>query len=526
MTQALDLCDIQGNVVRAYGRFGFPIARYLLLNISVGAGGRSWLTGIIPDITKSATWRDESKGVLRGVTRPKATLNMAINHAGLAALELPLESLNSFSAEFSMGMKMRKDITGDIGLSSPEHWDPVWQGEDASKAVHVLLTINASTREELEMQYGKITDKIAQSLGAVTLLDGHRGPNGSLLPYQEAQLIYEGNEATSKEHFKYTDGIGDPFFEGIQDAPARVKGRGKQMPDGTWKPLATGEFLHGHLDEAREYPPAATPILLSRNGTYMVYRKLHQYVASFDALLEREGAAYPGGKELMAAKFVGRWRTTGAPLVKVPDEVSHKQFEEDLKNASKEQQDEMLSNFTYDADMSGARCPISSHIRRINPRASLELKAGKAPGEFVRNAGIIPKLNAFDTPGALANRRRILRRGLPYGDSTLRNNDNGDHGVIMMMLNADIGRQYEFVQQQWVNYGNDFREANDKDVILGNRSDDIPGSVIHPADPEGDAPPRFVCNIPRLVETRGGDYFFVPSLTALRLIARGLIDPT
>ena len=96
----------------------------------------------------------------------------------------------------------------------------------------------------------------------------------------------------------------------------------------------------------------------------------------------------------------------------------------------------------------------------------------------------------------------------------------------MMMLNADIGRQYEFIQQQWVNYGNDFREANDKDVILGNRSKLIPSSVTHQVDPEGDAPPRFVLNIPQLVETRGGDYFFVPSLTALRLIARGLIDPT
>ena len=516
MTKALDLCDIQGNVVRAYGRFGFPIARYLLLNIREGVGGRRWLTGILPHITNSATWSDEPDGF----ARPRATLNIAMNHAGLAALELPLESLNSFSTEFSMGMKMRKDITGDVDLSSPEHWDPVWQSDDDSKAVHVLLSINAITREALETQYGRVNDQIAQSLGAVALLDGHRGPNGSLLPYQEAHIIFEDGKPTSKEHFKYTDGIGDPFFEGIQDAPARVNGRGKQMSDGTWKPLATGEFLHGHLDEAREYPPAAAPILLSRNGTYMVYRKLHQNVASFDALLEREGAAYPGGKELMAAKFVGRWRNTGAPLVSVPDAVSNDKWAIDYKNASPEKQDAMLSNFTYDDDMSGARCPMSGHMRRVNPRASLELKAGACPGELVRNSG------AFDTPGALANRRRILRRGLPYGDSTLRDSDHGDHGVIMMMLNADIGRQYEFVQQQWVNYGNDFREANDKDVILGNRSNNLPNSVVHQADPEGDAPPRFVRNIPLLVETRGGDYFFVPSLTALRLIARGLIDPT
>ena len=516
MTKALDLCDIQGNVVRAYGRFGFPIARYLLLNISNGPGGRSWLTSMIPSFTNSATWSNEPGGVMR----PKVTLNIAINHAGLAALELPLESLNSFSTEFSMGMKKRKDITGDVGPSSPEYWDPVWHDDVDHKPVHVLLTLNAINREALETQYQWVVDQVLATAGTVTLLDGHRGPNGQQLPYQEAHIIFEKGLPTAKEHFGYTDGIGDPYFEGIQDAPSRVNGRGKQMSDGTWEPLATGEFLHGHLDEAREYPPAAAPILLSRNGTYLVYRKLHQNVASFDGLLEREGAAYPGGKELMAAKFVGRWRNTGAPLVNVPDEASNERWEKEFETASKEQQDAMLSNFTYDDDMSGARCPMSGHMRRVNPRASLELKAGACPGELVRNSG------AFDTPGALANRRRILRRGLPYGDSALRDSDHGDHGVIMMMINADIGRQYEFVQQQWVNYGNDFREANDKDVILGNRSNNLPNSVIHQADPEGEAPPRFVRNIPLLVETRGGDYFFVPSLTALRLIARGLIDPT
>ena len=516
MTKALDLCDIQGNVVRAYGRFGFPIARYLLLNISDGPGGRSWLTAMIPNVTNSATWGTGPDDAVR----PKVTLNIAINHAGLAALELPLESLNSFSTEFAMGMKKRKDITGDIGASSPEHWDPVWSDDADHKPVHVLLTLNAITPKALESQYQWVCDQILATAGAVVLLDGHRGPDGQLLPYQEANIIFENGLPTPKEHFGYTDGIGDPYFEGIQDTRTRVEGRGKQMSDGTWQPLATGEFLHGHLDEAREYPPAAAPILLSRNGTYLVYRKLHQNVASFDALLAREGASYPGGAELMAAKFVGRWRDNGAPLVNAPDAASKLQWDADYAKATPQERDAMLSNFTYDEDMSGARCPMSGHMRRVNPRASLELKAGVCPGQFVKNPG------AFDTPGALANRRRILRRGLPYGDSTQRDNDNGDHGVIMMMLNADIGRQYEFVQQQWVNYGNDFREANDKDVILGNRSKHLPSSVIHQTDPEEDAPPRFVRNIPLLVETRGGDYFFVPSMTALRLIARGLIDPT
>jgi deferrochelatase/peroxidase EfeB len=386
--------------------------------------------------------------------------------------------------------------------------------------VHILLTLNALSPEAMVQQYDTIVQTLADSQGAVALLDGHLGQDGQLLPYQEGHVLWEDGKPTSKEHFGYTDGIGDPYFEGIADPRYRVEGRGKQMQDGTWQALATGEFLLGHVDEAHEYPPAPEPVMFSRNGTYMVYRKLHQNVASFDALLQREGAHYPGGPEMLAAKFVGRWRDNGAPLVSAPDAKTKQAWDTQYAQASPAQRDAMLSDFVYDDDMSGARCPMSAHIRRLNPRASLEIKAGACPGEFARDKG------AFDTPGALANRRRILRRGLPYGNSSDRSSDTGNHGVIMMMLNADIGRQYEFVQQQWVNYGNDFREGNDKEVLLGNHSAMDPSCVVHAVDPAGDAPPRFVRNIPRLVETRGGDYFFVPSLTALRLVARGLIDPT
>jgi deferrochelatase/peroxidase EfeB len=516
MTKELDLWDIQGNVVRPYGRFGFPVARYLLLNVRDGRLGRQWLAGLVPRITTSATWGDGPGGV----PKPLATLNMAINHAGLLALDVPQATLNSFPHEFTMGMRKRRDIIGDDGPSGPDYWDPVWRSTEADKAVHILLSLNAQTPVAMAQQYDAILQTVTDSQGAVALLEGHLGQDGQAMPYQEGHLLWEDGKPTAKEHFGYTDGIGDPYFEGIADPRYRVEGRGKQMEDGTWQPLATGEFLLGHIDEAHEYPPAPEPVLFSRNGTYMVYRKLHQNVGSFDALLQREGAHYPGGPELLAAKFVGRWRDNGAPLVSAPDAKAKAAWDAAFDTASPEQRDAMLSDFVYDDDMSGARCPMSAHIRRINPRASLEIKAGVCPGEFARDKG------AFDTPGALANRRRILRRGLPYGNSSDRSSDAGNHGVIMMMLNADIGRQYEFIQQQWVNYGNDFREGNDKEVLLGNHNAIDPTCVVHAADPAGDAPPRFVRNIPRLVETRGGDYFFVPSLTALRLVARGLIDPT
>ncbi len=519
-TAPLDLFDIQGDIVRPYGRFGFPFARYVFFNIREGTGGRAFVGALLTKVTSAATW-----GVGPDpIPKPLATTNVALTYQGLKNLELPRATLAEFPEEFAMGMKARKDILGDDGPSSPEHWDPIWRNSRVKNRdldVHVLVSINGQTMAALEERYQWLLDAVAASDGAVVQLKGHRGDDGSEdLPYQEGHALTVDGQLSSQEHFGYTDGIGDPYFAGLADAPGRVRGRGKQMDDGTWAPLATGEFLLGHIDEAHEYPAAPTPFLLSRNGTFMVYRKLHENVASFDSFLDRESRTFPGSKCLLKAKFVGRWADNGAPLTAAPDDKSKAEWDARFAQASDAEKDRMLSDFTYDDDMSGAKCPFSSHIRRINPRASLEFIQGDNPAAMVRNKG------AFDTPGALVNRRRIIRRGLPYGDAKDRQSDRGNHGIVIMMLNADIGRQFEFVQQQWINYGNDFKASNDKEILLGNHDKEYPSRAVLAADPDGERAPYFLRNIPRLVETRGGDYFFIPSMTALRLIAKGLIDPT
>jgi Dyp-type peroxidase family len=330
------------------------------------------------------------------------------------------------------------------------------------------------------------------------------------------------------------DGIGNPFFKGLDAHEESVMGGGKvtgEAPETRrgWEPLETGEFLLGHKDEAKEEPEAPAPELLAHNGTYVVYRKLHQNVESFDEYLKKVGATFPGGVEALAAKFVGRWRN-GAPLTSCPTEADAKALASTWqeakvaivaaktdaeRKAAKDRFAKINARFTafdYTKDLDGARCPVGAHIRRANPRAALQ---------FGENG-------AFETPGAVSNRRRILRRGLPYGDSTERR-DDGDHGVIFMAMNASIRRQFEFVQQQWMNYGNDFRLANDKDAIAGNHkvgSGGPEGCMTIQADPAQGGVPIFCGQLPRFVTTRGGEYFFMPSLTALRMIGEGSIDPT
>ncbi|HEX5658876.1 MAG TPA: hypothetical protein VFX59_16895 [Polyangiales bacterium] len=526
----LDLHDIQGNIVKAYGRYGFPKGRYILFTVCEGDAGRAFVQALAPSITTSAPWRTAAQG--KGAAIPEVTTNIAFTYRGLKALGVPRASLQTFPDEFAMGMRARRDILGDDGPSAPEKWDPVWTEE--SMPVDILISINGRDDACLEKRYQEILALEKASAGGVVLLKGHSGPNPD---YQAATAIYDQDGPTAKEHFGYTDGIGDPFFKGVGSHESNLIGGGKvttHSPEGKqgWEPLETGEFILGYKDEAFECPEAPSPKLLSHNGTYMVYRKLHENTESFDDYLEHVGKEFPGGKEALAAKFAGRWRN-GAPVSKFPTEKEAGEFAERWNKAKqeiastsdpKEREEkkarfaalnQQFSAFDYRDDQSGGRCPLGAHIRRANPRSALEFcQAG-----------------AFETPGALANRRRIIRRGLPYGESYTpeQRRDAQDHGIVFMALGASIRRQFEFVQQQWMNYGNDFQLANEKDALLGNHGKSergATGSMVVQTDPKQPEPPFFCAKIPRFVETRGGEYFFVPSLTALRMIGEGSIDPT
>lgn len=518
-TDYIDLDDIQGNIVKAYGRFGYPVARYLFFQFHELDEGRQFVESLLPLLTTSRPWFSET-----GL--PPATTNIAFSYQGLKHLGLPTKCLHSFPEEFSMGMKARAKILGDDLKSAPEHWDPVWQND---KRIHMFMSINAQTQEALEQRYDTILTLLSRHGDAVELLRGHRGSEGDEMPYQEARAIYKHGVPTSKEHFGYSDGISDPFFKGSGGNPANLLGggkptRGNPATEEGWEPLETGEFILGYRDEAQELPMAPVPHLLSMNGTFMVFRKLHENVGSFNRYIQEVGKDFPGGSEALAAKMAGRWRN-GAPMALFPTEAEANAFASELETArvkAKAAATELerqraqeyyltlrkkLTGFNYDSDIGGQKCPMGSHIRRANPRGCLEYGVK----------------DAFATPGALDNRRRILRRGLPYGTVTDPTSDEGEHGIIFMAINASIERQFEFVQQQWINYGNDFKLANEKDPLLGNHhgNEDF---IIQGSGP--DNPPFFCRNIPRFVATRGGEYFFVPSLTAIRMIACGLVDPT
>jgi len=148
----LDLHDIQGNIVKAYGRYGFPKGRYVFFGVSKSDEGRRFVNAITPMVTTSAPWRERGTNS-SGTPVPEVTTNVAFTYHGLRDLGVPRASLQSFPDEFAMGMRARRDILGDDGVSAPERWDPIWIQEEH---VHIMVAICGQDDACLERRYQQI----------------------------------------------------------------------------------------------------------------------------------------------------------------------------------------------------------------------------------------------------------------------------------------------------------------------------------------------------------------------------------
>lgn len=556
MTATLNLHDIQGNVIRAYGRFSFPFARYFFFNVRIPAAGRKFVDTVRREVTTAARWPEEAE-------KPLCSVNIGFTFFGLWQLEVPTRTLKGMPDEFAEGMKDRAFVLGDrdttkVQEDDPDwnaHWDRIWRdnrlvGNEGRDDVHIWISLNAQLKtpgtdtpvDELEERTEWLRGLCDASNGGVRLLKGH-AREGETLDYQPANAVFEKHGdvllPTPKEHFGYADGIGDPVFEGQyreSEMPEAVKGRGKRV-DGKWQPIATGEFILGHPDESQELPPAAMPPEFSHNGAFMAYRKLHEYVGRFREVLAEEAKRYAAvmevseeeASETLKAKMCGRW-SDGVPVAVVPTYPEWRAFRREkgladpdpvkaLKAQAHYLRSSESSDFRYADDMPGYKVPPGAHLRRMNTRDYLD----PLNRDGVDSAG-----NPYPNPKAdhsLNKRRRVLRRGLPYGVSDPeQNTDETEQGVVMMVIGSSLFRQFEFVQQQWVQYGLDFHQGNNTCPMLGEHRHHTRFTI--PADPRSGKPPYIMSKLRTFVECRGGDYFFIPSMTALRLIAMGVVDPT
>lgn len=414
--------------------------RYEFLNFDHPAGGRAWLTELLPNVQSAADVRDTMDESKRWIT-------LAFTWSGLRALGVPDASLETFPGEFREGMAARADILGDTGASAPAHWVGGLADE-----IHAIAILFARDEDEHRRCVGEHDKLLARCDGvhSVSYLDLNANP-----PFNYAH-----------DHFGFRDRLSQPA----------IKGSGEEPTPGSGAALQPGEFILGYPDEDGPVANLPEPQVLSHNGSYLAYRRLQEHVGAFRAYLS-DNAETPDEQELLAAKFMGRWRS-GAPLVLAPDADDPELGADPMRN----------NDFDYkEMDPFGYACPLGSHARRLNPR---------------------------DTAHNM-NRRRMIRRGATYGPALPDGapEDGVDRGIAAFIICADLVRQFEFAQNVWINDKTFHELGNEHDPICGSQDGTLDFTVPR-------RPIRTVHRgIPAFTTLRGGAYFFLPGLNALRYLA-------
>jgi len=479
--------------------------------------------------------------------------------SALRKLDLPAEALATFPSAFLQGMSApsRSRILGDDGPSAPSAWQ--WgAGETASDGVLLLYGVTPdaleSARRAVSEQLHAHGHRVVMEIPFVDLPE-------KTAPVQEI-------ERAKLEPFGFVDGVSQPAIRGTYKAlrgadPIHLVEAGEFIlgyPDNRGN-LPAGPTLDAIHDPDNVLPIATAPqhgfgrpIVnddrdLGRNGTFLAIRQLEQDVDGFWQFCAQTAgrlhAQFPhwGGvrPEFVGAKLIGRW-PDGTSVVRFPyqpgSEVDREQPLIRPGQGPVDQVEALLAphalppqppaqpqavaatpsrrklsvkftraevreiagkpdnDFLFGVeDPQGLRCPFGAHIRRANPRESF------APGSQEQLA--------------ITNRHRILRVGRRY-----RQAEGERPGLFFMCLNADLERQFEFVQQTWLQAPSFHGLMDERDPILGSRHPNAPTADDSFSMPTREVPVRFT-GMPEFVRTLGGGYFFMPGRSLLRYLASG-----
>jgi Dyp-type peroxidase family len=414
---------------------------HVLLRVDDARSGREALRRLITYVDSAAHWWRADR----------TWLSTAVTYAGLQAIGVPQNSLQSFPEAFRVGMAARAQHLGDVGINDPSNWESTYSGGE----IHIGVSAFSDSEEEHQR--------------ALTVArEQYEGVSGvSVLAMQDF-----GAQPGDLNPLGYKDGIDQPAIEGSGVDP--LPGQGPL--------IKAGEFILGYPGEAGVPLPMPQPDVLGRNGTYVGFRKYQSRVGAFNRFL-RDNGTTEQEREMIAAKLVGRWRS-GAPLTLAPEVDDPALGADPLRN----------NDFDYASDPRGQKAPFGCHIRRMNPRDTH-----------------LDRLTDV-------NLHRVIRRGTTYGapydaNAFSEEDDKTPRGAIFLLMSAKAMATLEFLQKEWINDGNFIGVGDERDPIIGRQEEDavytIPQAPVR----------RRLHGIETSNVLRGGEYFFMPSLSALRWIA-------
>jgi Dyp-type peroxidase family len=508
--------DIQGLFRSGYG--SLPAAGFFLLHIVDEVKAKAWLAAIAGEATpEQRAYRVTSIEELR--TPQERALQIAFTASGIEKLGAPgvlfeEDSPDGFSREFRLGMAGhgtdadgRSRRLGDIGNNAPCNWD--WGGRP-TQTPHVLLMLYAAA-DGLDAFEQMVLADLAGGFAVFRALRTARVSNP---------------EDLRREPFGFVDGISQPQV----DWDAREPSSGTRVTREYRNLIAAGEFLLGYENEyalCTQRPlvdPAFDPenILptaadcpskrdLGRNGSYLVFRQLEQDVAGFWHFV-RENSPADGGIGLAEA-MVGRRLATGDPLISVSGTA--------IPRVDRDPGRIRQNGFLFDSDPNGLSCPFGAHIRRANPRTA------DLPGGKQGTISILLRMLGLKDDGprgdliSSSRFHRIIRRGRAYGPVGADIDPDAPRGLFFICLNANIARQFEFIQNAWLATPRFNGMSGEADPLLGNR---LPSLGCDTTDafalPQPSGVSHRISGLPQFAAVRGGAYFFLPGIRALRFLAR------
>jgi Dyp-type peroxidase family len=476
---------VQGNIVG----FNKDFQRFVFLGFADAMAGRSFLAAMEPEVASASEVRRFNalfkeihlRGGGLGIVE-SSWANLGLTFHGLQVLDAP--GVQDFPDSFKSGMAARSEFIGDKDTSAPAGWVAPF-----NQQIDAVVILASDTAQDLDAAYVRLRARI-EPPGVVELsptLDGNVRP--------------EPNRG--HEHFGFKDGISQPGIAGL----TRSSKHGQDE-------IATGEFLIGYPDQDGRisggavpapgpnepgYPnQQATPALPSwaKDGSFVVLRRLRQSVAAFNDFVAQQATSLGVDPGLLGAKLVGRWRS-GAPLERTrnaPTSLDPSASDPSITHPSI-LSDHHINDFDYAPDdEDGHLVPRAAHIRKVNPRS--ETPPGKDE----------------------SNRHRILRRGIPYGPEFVSGEPpygpnvsaDQDRGLVFVCYQSSLARGFEFIQQSWANQEDFPRPADGRDSIISQDIDPRDFNLT---------PQNVHLAIGRWVTTTGGEYFFSPSLDAIKLLS-------
>jgi Dyp-type peroxidase family len=466
--QAL-LANLQGNALKSHGR---NESRHVFLKFTgPKAQVRAWIrTKIAPRVLTAAAQRAQSAAGGDG------GLVILFYLAAEGYRYLGLDPAKLKSRVFNKGMKhkghnlIKELFDTDNQDPKPDKWEPGFQ-----QTIHAMVSLADDQAQDQTRLLNEVSLLRAQLAGLadILLIDEGRALR---------RTVRDGTPLASPEpieHFGYFDGISQPLY--TKEDLDRYKQDGKGDPDTGWDPGAS-------LDLLVEADPFTTEA--DSYGSYLVYRKLYQNYGEFHAREDAVEAAVGLPDEQGGAMAVGRFED-GTPVV--VSATAGQVYTNDFVYKSPDP--------TKSLDPDGFRCPAHAHIRKVNPR-------GTTPSTSFENE----------------RKRRITRRGIPYGkpmpdicDAVATDpNPAADRGLLFMCYQANIEKQFEFIQRTWVDNPN--FPTNVLNLPTGKDTGDDPLIGQHRNAPQrwpktwgNAAAGRVKFNFESAVTLKGGEYFFAPS---------------